>query len=84
MKIMGIRPAPPGSGSLCARVDVELPGGVRLFNVAIKSTQTGWRAYAPSAFGTATATFTRELAAEIIEAARAALGEIHRNDEAAG
>lgn len=84
MRIMDIRPVPPGNGSLCARVDVELSGGVRLFNIALKNTQSGWRAYAPSAFGSATATFTSELAAEIIEAARAAMGEIHRNDQAAG
>lgn len=75
MHILSIRPVPPGSGSLRARVDVELPAGIRLFNVAIKETPNGWRAFAPSAFGSASATFTHEVAAEIVAAARIALGE---------
>lgn len=82
MKIIAVRPAPPG-GSLRARVDVELGCGVRLFNVAIKKTPAGWRAFAPSAFGSATATFTYEVAAEIVGAARIVLGEIPHDRTAA-
>lgn len=73
MKILSIRPASPGGGGLRARVDVETPAGIRLFNVAIKETPQGWRAFAPSAFGSAAATFTHEIAAEIVAAARIAM-----------
>lgn len=76
MKILSIRPALPGGGNVRARVDVETPAGIRLYNIAIKETPNGWRAFAPSAFGSATATFTHDVAAQIVDAARKELGEI--------
>jgi hypothetical protein len=79
-RILDIRPAPPGAGNLRARFDVELPDGIRLFNLALKQTPSGWRVFAPSAFGSATATFTREQAAQLIAAAHIALGETHQHD----
>lgn len=82
MRILSARRAPPGT-SLRARVDVETPFGIRLFNVAIKDTPAGWRAYAPSAFGSAAVTFTPDVAAQIIGAARSALGEIDHDKRAA-
>lgn len=83
MKILSIRSASPGGGNVRARVDVEMPAGIRLFNIAIKETPQGWRAYAPSAFGGATATFTPEVAAQIVAAARSAMGEIRHHDRTA-
>lgn len=83
MKILSIRSASPGGGNVRARVDVETTAGIRLFNIAIKDTPQGWRAYAPSAFGGATATFTPEVAAQIVAAARSAMGEIRHNDRTA-
>jgi creatinine amidohydrolase/Fe(II)-dependent formamide hydrolase-like protein len=80
MRILAMRPATPAGGKLIARFDIELPAGIRLFNLALKETQSGWRAFAPSAFGSAAATFTHELGAEIVVAAREALGEISHND----
>lgn len=76
MNIISYRLMPAG-GSTRARVDVETPWGIRLFNVAIKHTDRGWRAFGPSSFGSAAATFTPEIAAQIIDAARDAIGEIH-------
>jgi hypothetical protein len=78
--ILDIRPAPEGAGRLRARFDAELPSGVRLFNLALKESPSGWRVFAPSAFGSATATFTREQAAQLIAAAHTALGETHQHD----
>ncbi|MGN6307295.1 MAG: hypothetical protein ACTHNH_20960 [Mesorhizobium sp.] len=75
-EIIDIRPAPGGAGGVVARFDVQL-NGLRLFNVALKQTTSGYRVFAPSAFGCATATFTHETAALLIEAA---LGEIRQND----
>lgn len=79
-RILDIRPAPPGAGSLRARFDAELPSGIRLFNLALKQTPSGWRVFAPSAFGSAAATFTREQAEQIVAAARIAFGETPQHD----
>lgn len=81
MKLLAYRLMPAGSATR-ARVDIETPFGVRLFNVAIKHTDRGWRAFAPSSFGSAAATFTPEFAAQIIDAALDGIGEI-RLDRAA-
>lgn len=83
MKIISIRPAPPGAGSLRARFDVEFDAGLRLFNLALKDTTNGWRCFAPSAFGAAAATFTPAVAADLIHLARTKLGEIRRDRSAA-
>jgi len=78
-KILDIRPALGGAGSLRARFDAEVDGGVRLFNLALKQSDSGWRVFAPSAFGSATATFTRDQAAQLAAAALTALGETHQH-----
>jgi len=82
MQIISIRRAPPGT-NLRARVDVETPFGVRLFNLAIKETPNGWRVFSPSAFGSATATFSHDFASQIIAAARRDLGENTANEQRA-
>ena len=79
-KILGIRPVPLGAGNLRARFDAEMPDGIRLFNLALKQSTGGWRVFAPSAFGSAAATFTRDHAAQLVDAALTALGETRRND----
>ncbi|MBB4065475.1 hypothetical protein GGR23_002682, partial [Gellertiella hungarica] len=56
MKILAMRPAPPGGNAL-ARFDVQLEG-MRLFNLSLKKTGAGMRVFAPSAFGSAAVTFT--------------------------
>ncbi|HEY0125306.1 MAG TPA: hypothetical protein VGC14_26785 [Rhizobium sp.] len=76
MKILSIRPD-PGSGNVLARFDVQLEG-LRLYNIALKRNAHGYRVFAPSAFSAATATFTPETAAALVEAA---LGEIRQNAE---
>lgn len=75
MKILSIRPAPPGSGKTIARFDVQLDG-VRLYNVSLKQTGAGLRVFAPSALGCAAATFTHETSAALIALAT---GEIARD-----
>lgn len=75
-QVLNIRPAPEGAGGVVARFDVQLDG-LRLFNLALKQTASGYRVFAPSAFGSAAATFTPETAIALIEAA---LGEIHQHD----
>lgn len=72
MHILDIRPEPSGRGNCLARFDVQLDG-LRLFNVALKRTASGYRVFAPSAFGSAVATFTPEIASALTAAA---LGEI--------
>ncbi|WP_197435899.1 hypothetical protein [Agrobacterium vitis] len=67
MKIISIRPD-PGGGNTLARFDVQLDG-MRLHNVALKKTASGYRVFAPSAFGAATVTFTPEIATALVEAA---------------
>ena len=76
MKILSIRPEPPGRSNTLARFDVQLDG-LRLYNLALKQTGAGLRVFAPSAFGAAVATFTQETA-EALTALAA--GEIDRND----
>lgn len=76
MQIIAIRPR-IGGGNTIAHIDVQMDG-LRLFNLALKKTGSGYRIFAPSAFGSSVATFTRDTASQIVDAA---LGEIRRNDE---
>ncbi len=47
MKILNIRPAPPGVGKAVGTADIEVAPGVRLFDVKIVRTSDGsLRAYA--------------------------------------
>nr|WP_299503210.1 hypothetical protein [uncultured Rhizobium sp.] len=54
--------------------------GMRLFNLSLKRTGAGLRVFAPSAFGSAAATFSHETAAALIALAS---GEIDRHDRSA-
>lgn len=59
---------------------MQMPNGIRLFNLKLTEKPDGTRrAFAPSAFGSAVATFTPETAIEMVSAASAAFGEIDRN-----
>lgn len=51
MKILSIRPAPPGGRNVRARLDVELDNGVKLFDLKLSQGSNGWRVYAPQHFG---------------------------------
>lgn len=75
MRILEMRPEPSGGNTL-ARFDVQLDG-MRLFNLSLKKTGSGLRVFAPSAFGSASATFTHEFSQALVALA---LGEI-RHDE---
>ncbi|TIO32933.1 hypothetical protein [Mesorhizobium sp.] len=77
MKILSIRPEPPGIGCrTLARFDLQLVDGVRLYNLKLTEKPGGHRrVFAPSAFGSAAATFTTEIAEQIVRAASDALGE---------
>jgi hypothetical protein len=79
MRILSIRPAPPGDGGrTLARFDLQLVDGVRLYNLKLAEKPDGRRrVFAPSAFGSAAATFQTDIAEKIVRAASAALGEIY-------
>lgn len=76
MKILSLRPVPPG-GNTVARFDVQLDG-MRLYNLSLKQTGCGPRVFAPSAFGSAVATFTHEINAALVAMA---MGELDQNAE---
>ena len=74
MKVLSVRPGPPCSGNTLARVDIELDGHLRLFNLKVVRRSAGGHAvYAPNALGAKTATFSIELANQIAAAATAAM-----------
>jgi glycerophosphoryl diester phosphodiesterase len=76
LHILSIRPEPPGAGNTLARFDAALSVGIRFFNLKLVRSRDGsLRVYAPSAYGTNTATFAPELAAALAVAAQSALGE---------
>jgi hypothetical protein len=75
MRIISIRAVPPGAGDTVARFDAEVSPDIRLFNLKLSGGERGLRVYAPSAYGTSTATFSRELTAALIDAAVIALGD---------
>ena len=80
MKILSIRPLEgPGAGvRTLARFDLQLVDGVRLYNLKLAEKPDGRRrVFAPSVFGSAAATFTTDIAEQIVRAASDALGEIH-------
>lgn len=79
MQILDFRPERSGPGSIVARFDAQLDG-LRLYNLALKHGPNGYRVFAPSAFGAATATFTHEVAAALI---KAAIGEMDHYDATA-
>lgn len=80
MEIIEIWPV-SSAGSAIARFNIQMPGGIRLFNLKLARRPDGaFRVFAPSAFGSSAATFTPETATSIAQAAVAALGEIRRDD----
>jgi len=79
LTILAIRPAPNGAGRAIAFVDAQFDG-LRLFNLKIVDGPNGRRIHAPSAYGSSVATFTPELAAELVRIATQALGDIAQHD----
>lgn len=76
MKILAIRPAPPGSGKAFAHFDMALTDDVRLYGLRLIETDDGrFLTYAPNSHGQRVATFTPTLANEISRAASAAFRE---------
>lgn len=74
MRVLSVRRL--HAGNAIARFDIELPGGIRLFNLKLSQTPRGLRVHSASAFGNSTATFTPETAEAITQAAREALGDV--------
>lgn len=66
MKILATRPAPPGSGNVRARLDVELDNGVRLYDLKAKDGPGGMRLFGPQHYGGAAVTFPPVIADQII------------------
>ncbi|RAZ84202.1 hypothetical protein DPM33_32290 [Mesorhizobium hawassense] len=76
MKILNIRPEPPGCGNVIARVDVEIDEHIRLFNLKVsRRPEGGFAVFAPNANGARAATFSRYLVDKIATAAVAVLKE---------
>lgn len=72
MKILSIRPAPPGSGAVreIARFDLQLSDDVRLYGLRLMQTTEGRHlTYAPSSGGRRFATFAPSLVDTITAAA---------------
>ncbi|RWE49275.1 MAG: hypothetical protein EOS79_07610 [Mesorhizobium sp.] len=76
MKVLDIRPAPPGVGRTVAHFDVQLTPDCRLYGLRLVEAGGGRHlTYAPNSHGIRVATFTRELADQISRAASAAWSE---------
>ncbi|TIN33351.1 MAG: hypothetical protein E5Y10_32590 [Mesorhizobium sp.] len=76
MKILDIRPAPPGVGRTIANFDVQLTPDCRFYGLRLVEAEGGRHlTYAPNSHGVRVATFTRELADTISRAASAAWSE---------
>ncbi|MCK0197743.1 hypothetical protein MWN34_12555 [Ancylobacter sp. 6x-1] len=72
MRIIAIRPAPPG-GNVVAFVDVEIDERLRLFNLRLHRNQGGeFRIFAHGTAGRHSVGFAPDLAVEITRAAVAA------------
>ncbi|MGY3117924.1 hypothetical protein ACVWXQ_001861 [Bradyrhizobium sp. S3.14.4] len=83
MRILSIRPAPPG-GSTLARFDLELNDHLRLYNLALRQ-RPGDRSWtvAPNAFSERTAAFGEQFNRAISDMALAALMELPADDSSA-
>lgn len=82
MKILQIRPAPPG-GSTLAHVDLELVDGVKLYGVRVSRADDGtYRAFGQNSDRGRTCAFSHEIVAQI---AKVTLSELqltgHRNND---
>ncbi|MGJ7042108.1 DNA-binding cell septation regulator SpoVG [Shinella sp. BE166] len=56
MKIISIRPAPPG-GNCVARFDLETDDGMRIRDLKLVEGNAGWRVYGPKHHGQSIVTF---------------------------
>lgn len=73
MKILSIRPAPPGSGKTLARFDAELTDGIKAYDLKLVQGSTGPRVYGPSLHGGAAVTFSPTIADELATLAEEAV-----------
>ncbi|WP_374829653.1 hypothetical protein [Paenochrobactrum pullorum] len=75
MKILQIRPAPFGVGEkTLALFDVELSPECRIFNLALRKNSSGqYRIVSPNSQGRHVVTFSKNISAQLTEAAVAAL-----------
>jgi hypothetical protein len=80
MKILSVRPAPPGGNTL-ARFDAEIAPGVRAYDLRLVQAQVGLRVFGPSIRGGSAVTFTPAVAAAL---SQLAIGEIARHDQHIG
>jgi hypothetical protein len=68
VKILSIRPAPPGSSTL-AHVDIELIDGAKLFGIRVSRADDGsYRAFGQNSERGRTCAFSHEIVAQIAEA----------------
>ncbi|MCA1399135.1 hypothetical protein [Bradyrhizobium sp. BRP56] len=83
MKILSIRPSPPG-GSTLARFDLELNEHLRLYNLGLRQRANGrcWTV-APNAFHERTAAFGEQFNRAISDMALAALVELPADESSA-
>ncbi|QKD04271.1 hypothetical protein EB235_24620 [Mesorhizobium loti R88b] len=65
MKILSLRPEPPGGGAVRARFDVEMDDGIRLYDLKLVQARAGWRVYGPQHHGGAVVTFPIAIADQI-------------------
>jgi len=77
MKILSIRPAPPGSGKTIARFDAEIAEGIKGYDLKLVQADRGLRVFGPSIGGGAAITFAPAIADAL---AKLAMGEVARND----
>ncbi|PAQ05224.1 hypothetical protein [Mesorhizobium temperatum] len=81
MKILSIRPEPPGFGSTIARFDIALTDECRLYGLKLVEKPDGRRmTYGPQSGGLRVATFAPSLVEEISRAAGVALGGLNADD----
>jgi hypothetical protein len=68
LKIISIRPAPPG-GSTIAHADIEIIDGVKLYGLRVSRADDGtYRAYAQNSERGRTCAFSRDIVAQIAHA----------------
>jgi hypothetical protein len=82
LKILSIRPSPPGEGRTLARFDIELTPELRMYDLRLVQTDSGRRlTYSQNAGGKRTATFVGTLADEVTQLASNAFdGGLNAND----
>jgi hypothetical protein len=77
MKILSIRPEPPGGNNL-ARFDAEISPGIKAYDLRLVQAQRGLRVFGPSIRGGSAITFAPAVADVL---ALLAMGEVARNDK---